>query len=402
MSEAKNISSVKRESCTGCGACMKSCPRNEIVFEDDEEGFPSPKILAEACVDCGLCRQVCPAITVPEKHGIQKAYAIQLTDPDALKKSTSGGFFTALSREIFARGGVVYGCVWDEKYNAVIRRAENEAETEPMRGSKYVWSWAGDTYPEIKKELESGRTVLFTGLSCQVAGLKNYLRKSYDNLYTVGFLCGGSPSPYAFREYLKTITKNVPLDALDLKFRDKDAGGVGVHITYNTSKRRKCQTYISNPYYYAFYTKVTVRRSCFDCPYRYEQRVDDITFGDYWEVEKYHSEFDVSAGVSAVLVNTEKGAELFDALKSQLAFSEAKCRKIAAANNLTLGEARKVFKVPGFRDDFFSVMREQGWTKASKKYLRNKKRFVLWIKTKTPKRLWAGMKRLRKTIAGKD
>ena len=110
---------------------MKSCPRNAIVFEDDEEGFPSPKILAEACVDCGLCRQVCPAITVPEKHGIQKAYAIQLTDPDALKKSTSGGFFTALSREIFARGGVVYGCVWDEKYNAVIRRAEMKRRRSP-------------------------------------------------------------------------------------------------------------------------------------------------------------------------------------------------------------------------------------------------------------------------------
>ncbi|MBP5489006.1 MAG: Coenzyme F420 hydrogenase/dehydrogenase, beta subunit C-terminal domain [Lachnospiraceae bacterium] len=396
MSETNNISSVKRENCTGCGACMKICPRNAIVFGDDAEGFPTPKVSAETCVDCGLCRQVCPTITLPEKHTIQKAYAIQLTDPDVLKKSTSGGFFTALAREIFRRGGIVYGCVWDEKYNAVIRKAENESETEPMRGSKYVWSWAGDTFSEIKEELESGRTVLFSGLSCQIAGLKNYLRKGYDNLYTVGFLCGGSPSPRAFREYLKTITRDVPLDALDLKFRDKNAGGVGVHITYNTSGRRKNQSYVSNSYYFAFFSKVIVRRSCFDCQYRYEQRVDDITFGDYWDVEKYHKEFDASAGVSAVLVNTDRGVELFDAVKSQLMVSEAKCREIAAANNLTLGETRKVYAVPGFRDDFFSLLRERGWTKASKKYLRNKKRFVLWIKTKTPKRLWAVMKRLRK------
>ena len=119
-----------------------------------------------------------------------------------------------------------------------------------MRGSKYVWSWAGDTFPEIEAFLKAGRTVLFTGLPCQVAGLKNYLRKEYDNLFLVDFFCGGSPSPYAFHEYLKTITRDVPMDKLDFKFRDKLKHGVGVHISYEGKNRRIHQSYVRNPYFF--------------------------------------------------------------------------------------------------------------------------------------------------------
>lgn len=380
--------------CTGCGACAKACPKQAIAYRDDEEGFPTPYIQTDKCIECGLCNRVCPALHMPETHPIQKAYAAQLVDREALKDSTSGGVFTALAREIFRRGGLVYGCVWDENYNAVVRKAENEEEMIPMRGSKYVWSWAGDTFPEVKSYLEGGRTVLFTGLPCQVAGLKNYLRKDYDNLYLVNFFCGGSPSPFAFHEYLKSITKVTPLRELDFKLRDKERDGVGVHISYNTPKGRVYQSYVRNPYFFSYHTKVFHRKPCYHCQYRYRDRVDDLTFGDFWGVKKYHPELDVRAGISAVLVNTDKGAELLNAVKDQLILVETKAENIAPENNLTLSDKKVVFHAPEFRDAFFQTLRSKGWTAAERKFLFNKSRLKLYIKRSIPPKYLALLKKV--------
>ena len=395
MTNAVELAS--REKCTGCGACKAICPKGAITFQADSEGFPSPVIDNDICIHCRQCENACPALNKPETHSIISAYAAQLKDQQALFNSTSGGVFIALAREVFRRGGVVFGCVWDDDYNAVIRKAENEDELRPMQGSKYVWSWAGDAFPEVKAQLNAGRTVLYTGMPCQIAGLRKYLNKDYDNLYTVGFLCGGAPSPLAFHEYLKTITNDVPLNRLDFKLRDKDRYGVGVHITYNSAKGKVYQTYIQNPYFFAYHTKVFHRRPCYQCQYRYEQRVEDITFGDYWGLDNYHNEFDTVKGVSGVLVNTPKGTELFDTVRDQMKVIPTKLKDLAAANNLTLGDARKTFHIPAYRDAFIACMKDRGYKSAERKYLYNKTRLKLWLKQFMPKKY----KKLLKKLLGR-
>ena len=382
----KIIALATRDQCTGCGACKAICPKAAISFIPDEEGFPSPIINQEVCIHCGLCEKTCPALHLPVMNEIQVAYAVQIKDKDALKDSTSGGVFTALSRELFRRGGVVYGCVWDDEYNAIVRKAENEDEMKPMRGSKYVWSWAGDTFPEIKALLESGCTVMFTGLPCQVAGLKNYLRKEYDNLYLIDFLCSGSPSPLALDRYLDTICEKKERKNLKLKFRDKEPYGVGVHITYNGKKKAiKKGEHIRNPYYWSFYIRLTDRRSCYNCSYGSANRVSDITLGDYWGIANYHQEFDINKGVSALLINSEKGQHFIDAIKEQLSLSRTEPENIAKANNLFIGsKIRNIHKLP-IRDGFFSALKEKGWTAAEKKYLMTKGRFLRYVKVMLPK-----------------
>lgn len=381
--------------CTGCGACEKACPKQAISFVLDKEGFPAPEILKEKCIDCGKCAAVCPALHAPKENAIREAYAAQIKDRDALIQSSSGGLFTALSREIFRRGGVVYGCVWDDQYNAVVRKAENEDEMLPMRGSKYVWSEAKEAYPEIREFLKAGKTVLFTGLPCQAAGLKNYLGKDYENLYLVTFFCGGAPSPLAFREYLKTITRSVPLDKLGFLFRDKRDYGVGVHISYQGKKKRVRETFVDNPYFYCYHRKLVHRPSCFQCPYRYKDRVEDLTIGDYWGVANYHGEFDVKAGVSALLVNSEKGKALFDAIRDQLQLVPAKPEQIARANNLTLEDQEVRFSPPNYRDAFFTLLRAKGWNAAKRKYLFDKTRIKLLLKQRMPKDLVRKINRFR-------
>ncbi len=389
-----------RGSCTGCGACKAACPKAAIVMEDDAEGFPTPKIETEKCVSCGLCEKTCPALHSPERKPVLAAYAAQMLDRDALKESTSGGLFTVFSREIFRRGGVVYGCVWDKDYNAVFRRADNEEEMKPMRGSKYVWSWAGDTFPEIKGFLEGGRTVLFVGTPCQAAGLKSYLRKDYDNLFLVDFFCGGAPSPKAFQSYLKTITRDVPMERLNFKLRDKEKYGVGVNISYEGKRGRIHQSYVKNPYFFSYHTKVFHRSPCYHCQYRQDQRIEDLTIGDYWGVANYHQEFDVRAGVSALLVNTEKGAALLESVKKELQLSPTRVEDIAAGNNLSLNGKKTVFRKPAFRKAFFETMEAKGWTAAERRFLYNKTRLKLWIKTKLPAKHIKTLKKIRSAIRG--
>jgi len=381
--------------CTGCGACIQSCPKKAISYKDDAEGFPTPQIDNDLCVNCGMCEKVCPALHMPETHPIQAAYAAQILDRDALKDSTSGGLFTAFSREIFRRGGVVYGCVWDKNYNAVVRKAENEEEMKPMRSSKYVWSYAADTFPEIKALLEAGRTVLFAGLPCQAAGLKKYLRKNYEQLFILDFLCSGTPSPLAFNKYLDTICRPSARENLHLKFRDKNPYGVGVHITYNGQKKKTAPAgeHITNPYYYSFYSHLIDRRSCYECPYGTDQRISDLTICDYWGIANYHSDMDIKSGVSGLMVGTDKGSALLEAVKDQVQLVPTKKENIGKANNLLLNGQKRSRQVPEIRDVFFETLRTQGWTKAERRYLYTPKRMKMWIKTTKPVRFLAKIKR---------
>ena len=385
----KKITLAGKHLCTGCGACKAVCPKNAISFSPDAEGFPSPVVSEAACVQCGLCEKTCPVMLSPAMHRIQDAYAAQIRDQDALQESTSGGVFTALSREIFRCGGVVYGCVWDEEYNAFIRRAVNEEEIKPMRGSKYVWSWAGDAFPDVKADLEAGRTVLFTGLPCQVAGLKNYLKRDYGNLFLADCLCSGAPSPLALDKYLDTLCKREDRGHLNLKFRDKEPYGVGIHITYN-GKRKKTKAegeHITNPYYYSFFTRLIDRESCFTCSYNTAARVSDITFADFWGVKSFHPEMAIRQGVSALMVNTDHGADLLNRIRDTLELQATKIENIAKANNLSTTDIPRKRKRPTAREEFFKTLREKGWPAAERKYLLSRARLRSWLKVRLPKKI---------------
>lgn len=374
------------DTCTGCGACAKACPKQAIEFQVDDEGFPTPKIQKEKCIECGICNRVCPVISIPEMNVVKEAFAAQILDRVALKDSTSGGLFTVFSREIFKHNGVVYGCVWDKEYNAVLTCAENEKEIEPMRGSKYVWSWAGDTFPKIRQNLEKGKVVLFTGLPCQVAGLKKFLRKDYENLFLIDCLCSGTPSPLAFQKYLDTICSSENRENLNLKFRDKNQYGVGVHITYTGKKKKTLPRgeHITNPYYYSFYSHLIDRRSCYQCPYGTDRRVSDLTMCDYWGIANYHKELDIEAGVSGLLVNTAKGVALLDQVKHSLNLVPTKTEFIGKKNNLICDGQQRKRRIPANREAFFSVLTSSGWNEAEKRYLYTKIRFKQWLILKIP------------------
>lgn len=392
-------SSLPFEQCTGCGACKSVCPKGAIIFQPDDGDFPYPQVDETKCIRCKLCEKTCPAVNPPERHPILKAYAAQCLDKTALKESTSGGVFTVFSRAVFNRGGVVYGCVWDDAYNAVIRKAENEEEMKPMRGSKYVWSYAGNAFPEIKQFLEKGRMVLFSGLPCQVAGLKKYLRIEYDNLYLLDSLCSGSPSPMVFHKYLDTICPDANPVTLNFKFRDKNPYGVGVHITYNGQKKKTSprSEYAINPYYYAFYSHLIDRLSCYQCTYGTDQRISDFTMSDYWGINNYHADMDIQAGVSALMINTEKGMRFLESVRRDIELVPTKVENIGRANNLAYeGKKRKPRIIPVTRKLFLNEVRKNGWNVAKRKHLFTYARLVKIMRSGCPPQLAAILKRFLK------
>lgn len=366
-------------SCTGCGACLQTCKVGAITMEPQEDGFLYPRINADQCIRCGQCMKSCHALDNDLFNSLISCYTAQTKKRDVLSQSTSGGVFYALADCVLKRNGVIYGCIFDGHYNAVIKRAESFEQMQPMHGSKYVWSDSSESYLEAKRDLEAGRIVLYTGLPCQAAGLRKFLKKSYKNLYVVDVLCGGAPSPFAFQKYLETLTDEDEKKNLQFQFRDKSGYGSGVNCTYYVNGVKHHQNWLENSFYFAFSSKsrITWRRSCYGCKYKSIRRVSDITIGDYWGVEKYHSAFNPQDGVSVVLINTEQGADLFECIKGEIQFEESNVLYAIERNSLVEEIEEGCIQEPSNRADFFRVLQSDGWKAADKKYLNYRKRLLL-------------------------
>ncbi len=210
--------------CTGCRACEQSCPKKAITFREDIKGFLYPVINQELCIDCGVCKKNC---VVHEQHKWDEkgeVYACWNRNRKMRRESTSGGVFRLLGEKMLKQGGVVYGAAFDQNFVVRHKRIDNIKELPVLLGSKYVQSDLGSVYLDVKKDLEDGKGVLFSGVPCQVAGLKNYLKKEYDNLLCVDILCHGVPSPLVFRDYLQYMQKCYQSKIKKINFRYKKPG----------------------------------------------------------------------------------------------------------------------------------------------------------------------------------
>jgi len=366
--------------CTGCGACLQTCKLGAISMVTSEDGFLYPSIDSDKCVKCGQCMSSCHALEIAEFMSLpSECYAAQIKEKDVLFRSTSGGLFYVFASHVLDCDGIVYGCIFDEYYNARIVRAETLEQIKPMHGSKYVWSESCSSYPKVKQDLEDGHIVLYTCLPCQAAGLRKYLRKEYDNLYIVDVLCGGSPSPYAFQMYLQSLTDDAGKKELNFQFRDKERFGSGVDCTYFSKGKKRYETWLENSFYFAFSSKsrITWRKSCYQCNYKSLSRISDITIGDYWGVEKHHTRFNPKDGVSVVLINTEAGVRLFNSIKEKIDYEKSDPVYATERNSLVVNAEDGHNPVPAEREKFFRTLHTGGWGEADRDFLKLRKTMIL-------------------------
>lgn len=303
--------------CTGCAACENICPHKAIVMTENHEGFLQPVVDYDKCVECKLCEKACPIVNGKNLKNKEVTEAFAFWDNQYRTESSSGGAFTGIARYIFGQGGIVFGAVLEDGFKICHSKADNMQELVKMRGSKYVQSDIRHTFREVRDVLKDGRQVLFSGTPCQIAGLKGFLIKPYDNLLTIDIVCHGVPNYKIFESYLTKLKKNGDKfkDIESFIFRDTD--GWSKIPMIKTPQKSFYLTGTDNLYMGAFDKAMLFRKSCYDCNFNGLSRTGDITIADFWGIGKFGTPFkeDISKGVSLILPNSEKGKEVISRLR---------------------------------------------------------------------------------------
>lgn len=309
--------------CTGCGACYNVCPKKAITMQGDIYGFYKPIIDTGKCVNCGLCEKVCPLDKYKSDNFEQpKIYAFQNSDKETLYKCASGGAFAYFAKNIIEQGGIVYGVIYDENMMVCHARADNIATLEKMYSSKYVQSDTRDSFKQTKTDLESGRIVLFSGTPCQIAGLKSYLQKDYENLITVDLVCHGVPSPEIFKIFINEISKNKEVKSIDMRSKIYGWGEEITEVNYSKDISKFIIPMRNNNYAKLYINNLISNSSCFHCQFNKIPRMADLSLGDFWGVDKYDKTLNNNKGLSLILINSEKGKDLFDKIDTSCTLRE--------------------------------------------------------------------------------
>lgn len=312
--------------CTGCAACAGVCPTKCVEMIADKEGFYYPQIDRNNCIDCHLCEKRCPVINATsEVPFFQKGFIVQNKDEIVLRESTAGGFFTALAQYVINKNGKVFGVTIDNENLVHHVCVDRESELWKFRNSKYVQSYLdGAILKEVKKSLELGELVLFSGTPCQVEGLKNVVGDQYQNLITVDVVCRAVPSPLIFKKYIEYQEKHQGGSIRKIIFRDKEYG-----YKYSTLKLVTEQNngnyhrgVESDPWLRAFFSGAINRPSCYHCHFRKRYRVSDFTIWDCFQVGRFSKDLDNDKGATRVLIHTQKGNVFFEQIKSALRYVE--------------------------------------------------------------------------------
>lgn len=373
-----------KKTCCGCGACVQRCPKQCIALHEDSEGFLYPQADASVCINCGLCEKVCPVINQYTAREPLRTFAAKNPNDAVRATSSSGGVFTMLAESVIRSGGVVFGAAFDGQWKVVQTCAATTEDIWQFRGSKYLQSQTGNTFKEAETFLKQGRQVLYSGTPCQVAGLKKYLRRDYDNLLAVDFICHGVPSPGVFRTYLRDeinrltarqgggknsvllpciplVAESDGLGGKDVKiqsvsFRDKRNGwkkyGFALDLSKASAAGEKNTVLLSysplnkNLFMRGFLRDLYLRPSCYICPAKKLKSGSDITLGDFWGIETLRPELDDDKGMSAVTANTEKGLALLqevDAELTEVAYDEVVKRNPALVRSASEPKTRRKF-----------------------------------------------------------
>lgn len=386
-----------KDSCTGCTACMNVCPHKAISMKADKYGFYYPEIDQNKCVDCGLCVKTCPVNHPVHIEYPSDCYAVVCKDRDELKKVASGGMASIFSKYVLDRYGVVYGANGIDIRNVHHTRIDKLEDLDSIRGSKYVQSYMGDIYKQVKKDLKEGKQVLFTGTPCQVAGLKAFLHnKVYDNLITADLVCHGVPSQQMLNDNIDTyhFDKN---EKLNVAFRIKpiqleqpnDSKGIDFGfnikprgITYvffwgassaenNQWKIRKSIN--EDAYMLGFWRCLTFRPNCFDCRYACAARCGDFTIADFWGLGD-DTGLDKSNGVSLLLVNSDKAKEVWKEVSKDCISVKRSIVEAIKGNDQLQRPSKKPADQPLFRKLYPEMSFHDAVYTCSKGYLKNIKK----------------------------
>lgn len=345
--------------CVGCGACANICPENCLNMIADKDGFLHPEIDKNICINCQACEKVCPVINnKPKENKAVQPYAVYSKNDNVRSSSSSGGLFYTIAKHIIKHGGIVYGAAFDENLYLNHKGVESIEDLYMLQGSKYVQCDTKFCFREIKTHLDTQRPVLFCGTPCQVEGLLCYLKKPYENLFTLDFICHGVPSPKAWQEYIKHQEKTFSSKVRSAAFRDKSKGW-----SYFSSKlefvnqKEYSNIHYNDVFMKAFLQNVSLRKTCYNCKFKTVNRNSDITMGDLWGIKNILPDITDDKGVSVVFIQSEKGTRLFEQVNKELWIQEISFDSAIASNSAM---TKSVYE-HNFRGYFFKNLGKQNF-----------------------------------------
>lgn len=352
-------------------SCTQRCPAKCMSMQADEEGFYYPVTDLEACINCGACERVCPNVNGSWKSNdeefLQDIFGARAKDDKIRFQSSSGGIFSLLARHIIENGGTVYGALMSEDCTYVYHKAvESEKGLELLRGSKYVQSRIENIYIEAEEKLKYGVLVLFSGTPCQVAGLKYFLGKDYENLFCVEVICHGVPSELLWKRYLSYVEKKYHKKVMNVYFRSKKYSWkeFGSHFKLGDSKE-VFKFSFEDPFFRMFNSSYSLRQSCYECHAKGRSTSADITIGDFWKIETIFPEFDDNKGISLVVINTEKGQSLIQMVKEGMVTTKKISYATAEQCNPPISQPITKSKQ---RNEFYKDLAAMSFKELKKKY----------------------------------
>lgn len=332
------INITDKSKCCGCCACVDICAHKAITLKNDIEGFWYPEVNTDLCSECGLCEKICPELNIEKlkRNDYQnpvKTLAAIHKRMDVRWDSTSGGAFSALADAMYEQGGYVSGAIYNDDFSVRNYISNNPEDLVKLRSSKYLQSKAEGLYTEIRTLLRNGEKVLACGTPCQMAALRSFLRKDYENLIIVDFICRGVNSTKVYRKYLDSLERKHGGKVVYVKAKNKelgwrnltrkvvfDNGAVYYGVSMEDNFRR------------GYHTNVYCRPSCYTCQYKCFPRMSDITIADYWGIEKVDPNLDNNIGTSMILLNSKKGEYFFELVKDKLEYRETSFQSILPGN----------------------------------------------------------------------
>lgn len=331
------IQITDKSKCCGCNACGDVCAHGAITFETDIEGFWYPVVDKAKCVDCGLCEKVCPELHIDElkKNDNNPPVTIAAINKNMRVRwdSTSGGAFSALADVMYGMGGYVGGAVYDDNFLVHNYISNNPGDLPRLRSSKYLQSNAEGLYKEIRDLLRRGEKVLACGTPCQMAALRSFLRKDYENLIIVDFICRGVNSPKVYRKYLDSLERKYGGKVVYVKAKNKELGWRNLtrKVVFDNGKVYY-GVRMDDDFRRGYHTNVFCRPSCYACRYKGFPRMADITIADYWGIEKVDKNLDNNIGTSMILLNSKKGESFFELAKQKMEWEQTDFESILPGN----------------------------------------------------------------------
>ncbi len=324
------IKLASRIDCTSCMGCINACTHEALSSIFDKNGYFKIIKNSKNCTECGLCTKICPIVNpVNIRNSRSIAYAAWNENLFQRHNSASGGIFAAVATYILKDGGIVYGASING-FKVEHIRIDHIKDLAKLQGVKYQLSILGNhIFKSVRRDIMSGKTVLYSGMSCQIAALYNYLgRTSTERLITIDTICGG----------FSTILPMLELQSSGMysgimSFRDKNDGWKSHGFLYNLRMKNADGTIstlgFNNMVLRTFSTHLLKQSSCLSCQFNGVVRNSDLTIGDFWGTNLFPNEH--PGGLSCVIAHNQKAIDILN--NSELELHEVEIDEIAKGNS---------------------------------------------------------------------